>query len=105
MGNNVFNRNNWGGVFISMRLLEVMMSAKITNSYVTDSDRREENDEKEVDLEYKHQPAKDGYGSVEDRGLEIQIERPVDDVEDLDDEEHLDSQFREEYMKENEHEN
>lgn len=88
-----------------MELLVVMMSANFTNAYVTDSDRRDEGDEKEVDLEYKHQPAKDGYGSVEDRGLEIHIERPVDDVEDLDDEKHLDSQFREEYMKENEHEN
>ncbi|MFC6861864.1 transposase [Halomicroarcula sp. GCM10025817] len=51
------------------------------------------NGDTEVDFTYQHNPRKESYGPVEERGRDIDIEHPVDDVEELSHRAHLTVKF------------
>lgn len=66
-----------------------------TDAYAADIDPSGGNERSEVDITYRHNPPIGDYGIVAQRGQDVQLEHPVEGVEELYHEGHLAVQFGE----------
>ncbi|WP_231990877.1 transposase [Natronobacterium gregoryi] len=66
-----------------------------SDAYIHDLDSSKANHTSEVDLGYQHDPTGEDYGPVAQRGQDVELEHPVEDVEELYHEAHLTVQFGE----------
>lgn len=65
------------------------------DAYVNDLDSSKADSTSEVDITYRHNPPVGDYGLVAQRGQDVKLEHPVEDVEELYHEAHLTVQFGE----------
>jgi len=65
------------------------------DTYVHDLDSSEADSTSEVNITYRHDPPVDEYGLVAQRGQDVKLEHPVENVEELYHEAHLTVQFAE----------